>query len=97
VIIQHQYQHQHRVVAEARAVAEADQAVGAHPLEVEGWSILLLAEELAEEEEKDVAEEQLVDDPHHLRFIKVRGFLLDTFLPFCREVPVLWKNWINVF
>jgi hypothetical protein len=93
-------QHQHRAVVEARAVAEAEQAVGAHPLEVERWSIRLVAEELAEEEEKDVAEEEKVDevdDLHLHQFIKVRGFLLDMFLPICREARVSWKNWINVF
>lgn len=75
-----------RAVVEARAAAEADPAVGAHPLEVEGWSIRRrqaveeAAEEVAEEDVVEVVEETVVDDPHHLQFIKVRGFLLDTFL-----------------
>jgi hypothetical protein len=94
VIIPHQLHH--RAAAEARAVAEAEQAVGAHPLEVEGWSIRR-GRRVAEEEVETVVEEEVVDDPDHLQFIKVRGFLLDTFLPFCREALASWKNWINVF
>jgi hypothetical protein len=88
VIIPNQLQQ--RVAAEARAVvearmvveAEAEEAVGAHPLEVEAWSIRRpVAEAVAEEVVVAAAEEKVVDDPDHLRFIKVRGFLLDTFLP----------------
>jgi hypothetical protein len=60
-------------------VAEAEQAVGAHPLEVDRWSI---------RRGRRLAEEEVVEDLHHLRFIKVLGFLLDTFLPIFREVPV---------
>jgi hypothetical protein len=99
VIIPHQFQFQlqHRVVAEARTgvEAEAEAAAGAHPLEVEELSIRRMAEEVAEEDVV-AAEEMVVDDPDHLQFIKVQGFLLDTFLPIYREAPVSWKNWINV-
>lgn len=83
-------------MVEVKAAAEAVQVVGAHPLEVEGWSMRRVAEEVAEEDAV-LVESKEVADLHHLRFIKVQGFLLDTFLPFCREAPVSWKNWINVF